>query len=734
MPFRRKKNLYRLFAAVVALGLPISVIAAVSPGASATPAMSHNNSSVTSSSLGNFSPTFVGPAATGCATGCDLLTGPFVSPSTASFTLGSAQAKAAAKAAKADAAARNAAAARLANSAGAASALFHALPSSMVAKNGPDPAAPSVSCAPLGSGCDRISMAAGGAKGVKGINAVDSGTLPTNQNGDLEPADQGLCAGNGYVVEDNNVGEVLIFNTKLNRISSVIPLDTIMGLTARGWSSGGDIMCQYDYSNGGHWFFTEFASASTEASGGPFSGCFNNVANTCFEGIAVTKGSSPFGPYNVYFLNANFNPAEPGAPFLLNDFTKIGVSRDAFLLFYDEFPQVTPGVGGGGFNGAQEYAFDKNALELGLPVTLANGKPNPFFNVAIENMGLLATPDGTCASDNRFNRPGITCWFSVIPTMPPDPAQYDNSHGGSGFMLDTLDFYGQGDDRIAAFDWTGLSALDSPACVACGFVRFGGQLFSGVNFYFGEGVGAPQKAGPIPLGDECGAAGLSTGTTPPASCPEGPVATNGDNFTQASQAQDQLWGAISTETSQSFAGAPAPEVHQSAAFWVVGTKSFDRYGVFTLTGQGYVSPAHEDLSMPVVAAPDYGPAAVFFTLTGNGGPTGADNGGFFPSTAFGRLSAGSSDLQRSKVHVVDLGQSPTDGFSEYQGFPGQIRPRWGDYSAGVYDPGTNKIFFSTNYIQFPNCTGSAFTLTLATCGGTRDGFANWGTSVNSVTP
>ncbi len=45
-----------------------------------------------------------------------------------------------------------------------------------------------------------------------------------------------------------------------------------------------------------------------------------------------------------------------------------------------------------------------------------------------------------------------------------------------------------------------------------------------------------------------------------------------------------------------------------------------------------------------------------------------------------------------------------------------------------------KIDFATNYIQYPNCTGPAFTLTLGTCGGTRDGFANWGTSVNYVVP
>ena len=85
----------------------------------------------------------------------------------------------------------------------------------------------------------------------------------------------------------------------------------------------------------------------------------------------MTKGSSPFGPFNVYFVNANYNPSEPGYPQLLNDFTKIGAPRDAFLMFYDEFPLNGGGFGGGFFNGAQEFAFNKAALEAGKPVVPA---------------------------------------------------------------------------------------------------------------------------------------------------------------------------------------------------------------------------------------------------------------------------------------------------------------------------------------------------------------------------
>jgi hypothetical protein len=180
-----------------------------------------------------------------------------------------------------------------------------------------------VSCQPLRPGCDTISSFTGGAVGVKGINAVDSARNTANIFKDVEPPDQGLCAGNGSVVETNNIGEILIFNQALQRVSPVISLDTVMGLTQRQWSSGGDPSCIFDPANGGHWFITQIVSKSPNSKGGPFTGCFAGVANDCLEGITVTKGSSPFGPYNTYFLSADYNPATPGFPSLLNDFAKI---------------------------------------------------------------------------------------------------------------------------------------------------------------------------------------------------------------------------------------------------------------------------------------------------------------------------------------------------------------------------------------------------------------------------
>jgi hypothetical protein len=316
-------------------------------------------------------------------------------------------------------------------------------------------------------------------------------------------------------------------------------------------------------------------------------------------------------------------------------------------------------------------------------------------------------------------------------------------------MLGTLDYYSVGGNRLAVWDWTGLSNLTSLSCSSCSGIRFGGQLFSHVAPYYNPSTGstlevgflAPQKIGPIPLGDECGKDGLSTDGV--SSCPEGGIETNGDFMTQVSQAQGQLWGGTSTEVNQLYSNPSFPqETHAGAVYWTVGTNSFDSTGKFTLTDQGYVSPAHEDLEYPTMAAEGThsqdggnGLGIMSFTLNGNGGPTESDNGGFYPSSAYGRVSPTSHGLLGSVADIADLGRSPQDGFSEYQGYPGPTHPRWGDYGSAIFLPGSGgRIYFASEYIQHPNCTGKAFTLTIGTCGGTRDGDANWGTSVNYVVP
>lgn len=619
---------------------------------------------------------------------------------------------------------------------------------------------PTVSCMSASSGCDQVSGNSGGttSNGLA-LNSVSS----FSQFGyDIEPPDQGLCANNQYVMESLNIGVVQIYSaSNLQPVSQVVSLDNLMGLPSMpplGWGSGGDIQCQYDYSNGGHWIITEFVSTTPEPES-PFTGCFAGVFDTCREGIAVSVTNNPMGAYNVYFLDPNAVNHDPGAGYLLNDYVKTGTTQDAFMLFYDEFnlnPATLPSgpcpgtYGCAGFNGAQQFAFSKSALERGALAA--------SVTVAYENMGTAPNLNNIPASLYQFGIPagcntgplaGFACWYQVIPAQTPDPTQYDNSNGGTGFMVGSLDFFGLGDNRIAVFDWTGLSNLNggdlahSPGFGPGGHNRimFGGQLLTTGVSYMDEGASCiasanpsnpncglgAQKAGPIPLGV------LVSGAKSycPHTCPEGGIATNGDGATQASYANGQVWTAVATQVSQTF--STGSETHLGAAYWAVNTNSRS----YSVANDGYVTAAHEDMEFASIAATEGGSALMAFTLSGPD---------YYPSTAYTWLTTSSS-----VIHIADLGRSPQDGFLEYQSLgTGAYRPRWGDYSAAIFVPsmglgemgsggrglglGQGRVFFATEYIQSPNCNSLNLTPPLGgpSCSNTRTTFANWGSSINYV--
>jgi len=590
---------------------------------------------------------------------------------------------------------------------------------------------PSVSCAPVGPGCDSIGGSAGAITNRHALAATANGGLFGE---DIEPPDQGLCAGNGFVMESINIGEIQVYNSHLQPVTGITGLDNLMGLNGLGYSSGGDVMCEYDADNGGHWFITEIVSTTSS----PFTGCFAGVLDSCREGLAVSTTNNLLGTsWNIYFIDPNtLSPSDPGAGYLLNDYGKMGMTRDALLFFYDEFNlsgslPTCPSFGCDQFNGAQQLAIEKKSLELGFVSS----------NLVHENMGtdpFIQPPDGSCDSGPTA---GVTCWYQVIPAMTPS-GQFDNNYGGTGFMAATLDFNsftfgnGPGDNRAAVFYWTGLTWLNSANCSACSLISFGGQLFTGVNSYVDSGQAcpaslgnpcgmAPQRFGTLDLGTNCASFGLAAAQP----CPEEGLATNGDGVTQASYDGGKVWFAVNTLINESFGASH--EIHVGAAYFVVGTGAFHGGShLLTLTSQGYVAAAHEDIEFPtLVGGPGKWGALMSFTLSGNGGPTAADGGGFFPSSAYGRVTAGSGGLVGSAIHVTSLGAAPQDGFSEYQGLPGPIRPRWGDYGQAVFVPGSG-FYFASEMIQYPACNPAYFAAVDDTCNGTRDPYANFGTSIN----
>lgn len=595
------------------------------------------------------------------------------------------------------------------------------------------------------SGCYSISPNSGGAMTNQfALNAVSNFQTFGYT---IEPPDQALCANSQYVVELLNIGIMQIYSAStLKPVSGIGSLDSLMALPSQGtggWSSAGDVSCLYDSGNGGHWFIIEIVSTSPETPGssgqpGPFQGCFVAAPDSCREGIAVSVTNNPMGAYNVYYLDPNFVNNDPGsasgpvvgAPAtLLNDYAKIGTTQNAFMLFYDEFPLY------GGFNGAQEFAFSKSALETGAS---ANS-----INFAYENMG-TASNIYPIPSNGAFQPITLTpadcanygvCWYQVIPAQTPDASQFDNSNGGTGWMVASLDFLGAGDNRVASFDWTGLCALDG-SCSSQ--VMFGGTLYTLPNLvYMNEGAAClvqygglcglgEQQTGPTPLADNCGQ--FVTGAIS-LSCPASGIATNGDGATQASYADGQLWTAVSTTLTQT--AGRSNQLHLAAAYWSIGSNS--------VSSAGYVTAANEDIEFPSIAATDGGSALMSFTLSGPD---------YYPSSAYTWLTQGSNT-----IYITAKGQSPQDGFSEYQGWPGTTRPRWGDYGAAIFVPsagpnaygrggqdGQGSIFFASEYIQYQSCNDQAFVNGITsptafdalTCGGTRTVQANWGSSINSI--
>jgi len=176
-----------------------------------------------------------------------------------------------------------------------------------------------------------------------------------------------------------------------------------------------------------------------------------------------------------------------------------------------------------------------------------------------------------------------------------------------------------------------------------------------------------------------------------------------------------------------------PDVHQGptrrstrarCTGWSAPTRS--TAPAVTLTSQGYVSPLHEDLSMPAMAPPrqrrkrDHAVHADRQRRTDPGRPrrllTRAP-----PSPADQHLPAAA---QLHRQHRGS-GAVPQDGFTEYQGYPGPTRPG-GRLQLGALRTGHRRILLRQQLHPVPELPAAAFTLANATCGGTRNGMGTGG--------
>src|SRR5260370_2968744 len=208
----------------------------------------------------------------------------------------------------------------------------------------------------------------------------------------VEPPDQGLCTGNGFVVEA--VNDVLrVFDTAGNSVLGVVDLNTFFGYApaiVRPRTFGPSITdpsCYFDPDTQ-RWFVVVLTLDRV--------GTSSALAGTNHLDIAVSNTPSPLGA-STYFRLPVQNDGTQGTPNhgcvggpCLGDFPHIGADANGIYLTTNEFNFFAPG-----FRGSQIYVISKQTLASG-----AGSVPVFLFDTAAFLL------DGN---------PGFTVWPATTP-------------------------------------------------------------------------------------------------------------------------------------------------------------------------------------------------------------------------------------------------------------------------------------------------------------------------------
>ena len=521
-------------------------------------------------------------------------------------------------------------------------------------------------------------------RSFEGLNFFDQRFANNGNQFSVEPPDQGLCVGNGFVLE--TVNDVLqVYSTGGRALSPVTDLNSFYGYPAQIDRTTGvqgpfvtDPSCYYDPAH--KRFFHLALTLDVVPETGAFTG-------TNHLDIAVSRTSSPLGGWNIYRLpvqddGTQGTPSHTDCP-CIGDYPHLGADKYGFYVTTNEYPfSDDPGVFGNNFNGAQVYAFSKAALAAGAAT------------VSVVNFENLVLGDGT---------PGFTVW----PAQVPDNHYATRANGTEYFLSssaaeEALNETGL-DNRIGLWTLTNSRSLDSASPAP--------ELASAI--LGSETYGVPplseQKAGPVPLRD-CIVTVCLEGIGPsPVREVEGPLDSNDSRMQQTWLAGGRLYGALDTIANV------AGNIKAASAFFVVDPVAK------AITRQGYVGVAGNNVNYPAIAVLPNGKGVMAFTLVG---------GNHYPSAAYAPLSGGNVGA----VHVAGKGAGPQDGFSEYVFFngagtdPPTARPRWGDYSAAVTAGGN--LWFASEWIA-QRCTFTQY-LADTTCGGTRGALGNWSTHLSRL--
>ncbi len=456
----------------------------------------------------------------------------------------------------------------------------------------------------------------------EGLNLYQQRFANNGNQFTVEPPDQALCVGGGYVLE--SVNDVLrVFDTSGNPVTDVIDLNTFYGYPPainrhvsplQFGPSITDPVCYYDADTQRFYHVVLTLDRARPTSQG--------LNGRNHLDIAVSNSSNPAGSWTIYSIEVTNNGLHGtpnhncvGGP-CLGDYPHIGADANGIYITTNEFAFVD------GFRGAQIYAISKRQLAAGGPA----------------NYVLLDTTDAAYQFEGH---PGFTVW----PAQSGQGQSNASANGTEYFLSDLAVWTDSGvDSRVNLWTLKGTASLDSASpnlSLSVGVVN---------TLPYGQPPRATQKAGDYPQGQSIGA-------------PEPELAANDTRMQQVYFANGKLWAANGTGII--FDGDP--NIYAGIAYYVINPNSAK-----TLAN-GYIAVQHNNVTYPAAAANGNGRGIVAFTLTGDD---------FYPSAAYASLDAvaGAGDVQ-----LAANGAGPWDGFTGYPAISGQNRPRWGDYGAAAVD-------------------------------------------------
>jgi len=227
-----------------------------------------------------------------------------------------------------------------------------------------------------------------------GVSSRDSQF--TNYEQTFEPPDQGLCEGNGFVLEAVN-SAYSIYSTTGNSLRGPFNINDLFNVGGKEFTS--DPRCWFDPTTK-TWFATIL---------------FINDSSTASSLlIAVRHNPDPRGLWNEYSIDTT-NLGGNGCP-CFADQPRLGIDQTNLYVTADEFSILGPQ-----FNGAEVWAIDKAGLVAGV----ASPHFVQFAHLAID--GQL--------------------------TVAPQPA-LSTGKPGAEYFLSSLDFNGKGDKRIGVWAMT----------------------------------------------------------------------------------------------------------------------------------------------------------------------------------------------------------------------------------------------------------------------------------------